>query len=229
MAYMDSADLLARTKLLAGRDKLSSDASMTDANWYSFLSDAQLHWVRELAIHVPDLMYTQVKLATADAGVTYDFTTEPLGHYEVRESPTGVLWVPGNEWDPQADFVPSGNKIRFPGQKARTFTNGPWARYVPMPTVLDGSTPPSLSPTHTRTLLPYRACIIWASRGGLRDTKHFHDLEQAEWYGDPVTGRGGVLTALVTQAFLKGNTALNDNPGSWYPVTDGSGYTKYVP
>lgn len=231
MALYDSADLLAGCKRTAARPATDGDKGPTDATsddlWYALLTEAQMLWVREFATHFPQVMWTMEKLTTADAGLTYDFLAEPLGDYEIRQSPTGRLLLPGPEWDPGYDFVPSGNKIRFQGQKAKQFADGPWARYVKTPGVINASTQPTLSPTHARQLLVYRACIFWAQRGGLRDPAPYQQNENDLWFGDPLTGRVGILGALKQQVFLQGNDAV---PGVgaddwWRYIDSGSGYT----
>lgn len=229
MALFDSADLLTRCKRLTARPATDvappTDATI-DLMWYALLTEAQLHWVRELATHVPSVMYVFEKLTTADAGVTYDFTKEPLGNYEIRQSPTGNLLLPGPDWDPGADFVPAGQKIRFPGQKARSFANGPWSRYVQTPGVLDAANAPTLLPTHARQLLPPRAAIIWATRGGMRDPGPYQTEENKLWYGDPDRGELGILGSLKTQVFLQGSEAIPQVTVSdwWRYIDDGSGY-----
>lgn len=231
MALYDAADCLARVKRLAGRpatdgDKGPSDTTVDDF-WYALLTDAQLFWVREIATHVPAQMTTIEKLTTADSGVSYDFSAEPLGNYELRESPTGRLLLPGPDWDPGYDFIPDGQKIRFQGQKTKTFANGPWARYVKVPGVIASGSEPTLKPTHARQLLVFRACIIWAERGGLRDPAPYQQMEDDAWFGDPLKGRVGLIGALKQQAFLQGGESV---PGSqegdwWRNIDSGAGYT----
>lgn len=232
MALFDRADLVKRCHRLAARGALDEDRGPDDANqdafWFELLTEAQLHWVRELATQVPSVMYIHEKLTTADAGVSYDFAAEPLGNYEIRQSPTGRLYIPGPEWDPGSDFCPAGQKIRFPGQKAKQFANGPWAHYVKTPGLIDAGTEPTMLPTHARQLLPPRACILWASRGGLRDPAPYEKVENRLWYGDPTRGEVGILTALKQQAFLMGAEAIPSVTGDdwWRFVDDGSGYTS---
>lgn len=220
MALLDSADLLARCKRGAARPAVDEDKGPTDTTaddlWFALLSEAQIHWIAELASHVPDMagLYTIEKLTTADAGVSYDFVAEPLGHYEIRESKTGRLLVPGPEWDPGADFVPAGQKIRFPGQLPRTFGDGPYARYVKQPGVIASATQPTLLPTNARLLLVHHALGLWASRGGLRDPRPFWDLEAKTAFGNPSTGEVGIIGALKLSAFMAGASAVPSE--SWY-------------
>jgi len=231
VAFYDSADLLLRLKRLLARPSADEapppDATM-DITLYACLEEAQLHWTRELATHVPESMYTIEKLTTADGGVTYDFTAEPLGEYEIRRTPTGALLIPCPEWEQGGDFVPAGQKIRFPGSVTKSFANGPWARYVKMPTLLNAANAPTLLPVHARQLLPPRGAIFFCTRGGLRDPQPFRDIEDEIWYGDPDKGEVGVLGALKTQAFLKGAEAIaGANAADWWRFIDtGEGYVK---
>ena len=231
MAFYDSADLLLRLKRLLVRPSVDQapapDAAM-DTTLYSFLEEAQLHWTRELATHVPESMYIFEKLTTADSGVSYDFSGEPLGEYELRRTPTGALMIPCPEWEQGGDYVPAGQKIRFPGQLARTFANGPWARYVKMPTVLDATHDPTLLPVHARQLLVPRAAVYFATRGGLRDPKPYQDLEDELWYGNAERGEVGILGSLKTQAFLQGAAAVSGLTSAdwWRTISTGEGYVR---
>lgn len=207
------------------------DESANATDWYAFLTEAQLFVTRELAAHTPESLYVHEKLDTADAGVSYDFDFEPLGHYEVRESPQGRVLLPAAEWEMAGDFVPAGQKIRFPGQKPRTFGNGPWARYVPTPGLLDASTEPTLKPTHGRQVLVPLAVAYWAERGGMRDPQPYYRLYNRQMWGDPGTGEVGLVGALKTQAFLQGVEAIPIQGGTdwWRSISDGSGYSPYIP
>lgn len=209
-------------------EEVSPPDASVDITYYALLQDAQLLVVMELSAHVPELMYTFEKLTTGDAGVSYDFAKEPLGQYEIRQSPTGRLLIPGPEWDMGVDFVPAGQKIRFPGQRAKAFGNGPWAHYVQTPGLLDAGNAPTLKPDSARILLVPRACALWAERGGLRDPQSFTNEYDRLWYGDPDKGQVGILGALKNQAFLSGAAAIPSITGDdwWRFVDDGSGYTS---
>lgn len=225
MALFDSADLLARAKRMALRP--TSDEETSDTDWYALLTEAQLYWVTQIALYVPDVMYTLELLTTSDSGVSYQFSTEPLGNYELRASPTGRLLVPTPEWDMGGDFVMDGINIRFPGSRAKTFSNGPWARYVKTPGIIDGSTQPTMKPTMARILLPARACVLWATRGGLRDPQPFLNEENGLWFGNGQT-HTGILGALKNQAFLQGAAAVPASGGDdwWRFIDTGSGYVS---
>lgn len=223
MAFGDSADLLARIKLELRLPTTTEE--IDDAGLYLLLGDAQREIVVQISNVVPEVMYILEKLSTADGGLSYQFDFEPLGHYELRRSPTGALMIPGPEWDQGADFVPFGQSIRFPGQKAKTFTDGPWARYVPTPAELDGTHAPTLMPVLARLLLPPTAAAIYARRGGLRDPAPYEEKANKIWFGDPAKGNYGLLGALRQQTFLKGSEAIPASGGEWWHgIDDGSGY-----
>lgn len=233
MAQWDSVDLLAKLKRVLARpatdeDKGPADAT-TDIFLYELLTDGQLYWVTELAAHVPDLagMYTVEQLATADAGLSYDFSADPLGHYEIREARNTRLLVPGAEWDPAADFIPAGKKIRFPGGRTKQFASGPWARYVKTPTVIAAGTEPVIQPPQARQLVVYHAAGLWASRGGLRDPQPYWDLETRTAFGDPLRGTVGLVGSLKQAAFMAGAAGLPSGQDDWWRhITTGEGYTR---
>ena len=179
MALHDSADLLSRVKVLLNRP--STDEAITDAQYYVMLGDAQRRVVTLLAFHAPECMYgSPTKLSTADSGATYTFGTDadsanisPVGHIELRESKTGAMIPPASEWEISSlAYLFESDTIRWPGQKTRTFSDGPYARFVTMPTVLDGSTAPTLKPLYARELLVYDAAERAAVRVGLDPTPY---------------------------------------------------------
>jgi len=179
MANFDSADLLSRVKALLNRP--STDEAISDAQYYVMPGDAQRRVVTLLAFHAPECMYgSPTKLSTADSGATYTFGTDadsanisPVGHIELRESKTGAMIPPASEWEISSlAYLFESDTIRWPGQKTRTFSDGPYARFVTMPTVLDGSTAPTLKPLYARELLVYDAAERAAVRVGLDPTPY---------------------------------------------------------
>ena len=201
MANLDSADLLARFRRLWGGP--TTTEFPTDADAYQFISDAQVKWVSTIASIAPHHMYgAPTLLASADGGYTYDFTSEPIGQVEIYESATGRLLRQGPYWDPNADYVWEGDRIRIPDGKTKSFSSGPYARYVAAPTVIAAATEPTLLPKAARLLLIPEACGICATRGGMRDPRPFFELAYRMWYGNPVVGDHGIL------GMLKGETAF---------------------
>jgi hypothetical protein len=180
MAMYDSADLLARCKRLLPRP--TSDEAISDADFYKFLGEAQQRVVGLFAFHCPEAMYgAPTLLTTADSGATYTFGTDsatglnvsPIGHIEIRESKTGAMIPPASEWDTTTlGYLFESDKIRFPGQKTRTFSDGPYARFITMPGLLDGSTAPTLKPAFARELLVFDACERAAVRLGQDPTPY---------------------------------------------------------
>lgn len=217
MAQYDSADLLARCKATAQRP--ATDEDMSDVQWYSFLEEAQTYWIGQLAVHVPEVMYGAPELMTTpDAGATYTVAGYPLGHLEIRSARNGYLLRPGPEWDEASDYTQEGQIIRIPGGRTRSFgTLGPYARYVPVPGVLNAGAAPVMKPAHMRLLLVARACYLYALRGGYRDPTPFLQLEQKLWAGDPnLLGDTGYLGQLKTQYFGSGMAAVAQNDNAWW-------------
>jgi hypothetical protein len=216
MAQYDSADLLSRCKALAQRP--ATDEDMSDAQWYIFLEEAQTYWIGQLAAHCPEVMYGAPELMTSsDGGYTYTVANYPLGHMEIRASRNGALLRPGPEWDDAADYTQEGQTIRIPGGRTRSFTDGPYARYVAVPGLLNASTAPVMKPAHMRLLLVPRACYIYAARGGYRDPTPFLQMEQKLWAGDPnLAGDTGYLGQLKTQYFGAGMAAVRPYDDAWW-------------
>lgn len=223
MALYDTADLLARCYRNALRP--STDSQQSAADWYAFLTEAQQEWYAHFASVVPWVLYSNPTLmTTADSGLTYTFGTDadgnnifPMGQVEIRAHSGGAVLTPTTEWGPQGDFVQEGDHIRFPNGQARTYGNGPIARFIAQPGVIDGSHEPTLKPVMARVLLVYRACAKWARRGGLRDPQPFLDQENEAWIGNPQAGVNGLLGMLRTQMQFSGLEGLNvDNSDTWF-------------
>lgn len=156
---------------------------MTDANYYSLLTEAEAHWKPKLAGEYPYHMFGAPTLITsADSGVTYTFSTEtaPLA-VEIYASLTGPRLILGQFGDPNADYTWEGSQIRSTMNTARIYANGPYARWVAAPIAISSGVDPTLKPIYTRALLVHRAAILWARRGGMRDATPFLELEAETW------------------------------------------------
>jgi hypothetical protein len=235
MAQWDSADLLARAKLHAKRP--ATDAGTTDANWYTLLGDAQLAEYKNISVHAPGVLFgAPTALTSSDSGVTYYFADDadgdpivPMGPIELYDNLSRPPLRPGTFWSDAADYVLEGDHIRMPGNKARTFGSGfPQARYITPPTVISASTAPTLKPKAARELIVFRACVLWAQRGGRRDPRPYQDDWNKAWFGDPATGQMGwiyVLKGLDPFAGVEAHEGRQFNTllGN---VDTGAGYTR---
>jgi hypothetical protein len=181
------------------------------------LTDAHAYWYGQVAVHCPYVLFgAPTTMVTADGGVTYTFPsdTEPLA-VEVYASATGPELKASSFGDGDGDYVWEGSRIRMVTNTARTFTNGPIARWVAPPTTIDGSTAPTLKPARARVLAVYRACALWASAGGLRDPAPFYTLEQRTWLGDPDRGDTGILGELKSLNPSYGRAAWRRSSKLW--------------
>lgn len=229
MARYDNAWLLARVKKELRRPP--TDELLADTDIYDLLSEAQEDWLSTISAVVPHVNYGPPTLmVSTDNGVTYYFGTDPvtgtaqaltpIGSVEVYSRlATGLPLLPGSYWDTQADYVHEGDHIRFPLNRVRTFTNGPYARFISPPAPISASVQPVLKPTFARPLLVYRACAK-ACEGILKeDPTPFYDLETRTWTGDMDRGMPGILGALRQQFNDQGNEAQGSG-GRWYDSSD---------
>ena len=215
MAIYDSADLLARTRRALRLPSL--DQPEVDAQLYQYLEEAQTFWLSRVAALIPETNYsTPIKLTSSDGGYTYDLPSEPLGgHMEILPDRRGSPLFPTTDWG-QGDFVMEGQKIRIPGNRTRTFADGPYARFVATPGLLDGSNQPVLKPTFLRLLLPQRAAAIYARNTEGRDPRPYLDIEGELWRGDPSRGDIGFLDTLKTQYAYSGAVGADIYSGDWW-------------
>lgn len=220
MAYQTTAELLAGFKFYALRP--STDESLTDAQIYILLSEAQKHVYGMVALHFPEVLMTAPTImSTADGGKTYTFASSvfPFGQVEIRSSLNGNLMIPGSWWDSNADYVWEGDQIRIPNNRSRTFTDGPYARYMAMPTDIGASQEPTLKPAFARSLILFYALYLWSERGGgvnQADPNRFLGMFQSAWAGDPrLSGDAGIMGVMARQGYGSGMAAISvEQP--WY-------------
>lgn len=221
MTDYDSADLLAQWKRTVG---LGSNVSgITDAQIYTLLSNAQRRLIALLATHVPDSQVAAPEqLTTADGGLTYTFASYPFGHIELRDGRDGEVIYPANDWDWQTEgLVIEGQTLRVPNGETRTFDNGLWARYVPVPAAISAAVQPVLKPEYARMAIVYEAAREWATQGGTSDPTPYKDALQRELWGDPqVPGHHGVILALKEQYFGHGMRASVPSVSRWWKSPD---------
>lgn len=233
-----SADLLQRCKFYAQRPAI--DASMADSDWFSLMTEAQVHWTRVIATMTPEALYgPPFQMVTNDGGFTYTFGVDadgnqinPIGYVEIKLTPTGRPFFAGADFDQSGDFIWEGDRIRFYGQRARPFANGPWARFVAPSGTMNGTIQPSIKPQSARILIVHRAVYLWASRGGFRNPAPFLALEKAAWLGDPNSGDTGILGSLKTTYYTRGSEAIYGAGASgnwWNGISTGLGYSPIAP
>jgi hypothetical protein len=107
----------------------------------------------------------------ADSGLTYTFGLDaagdpirPWGHAELYAALTSI---PDDPLRLGIDFIFDGALIRFAHGRTRTFSAGPYARFVADPDIpIDATHAPLLQPKTARMLLVYKALEQWASRPG---------------------------------------------------------------
>lgn len=170
MALWDSAYLLARCKYLARRP--ATDQAVTDTNWYELLTLAQPEVAADLFTRVPDLQYSApVLMTSSDGGYTFGWGNDaggdpirPTGHAEIYPD---LRSIPDYPLIPGVDFLFEGAKIRIPNNRTRTFSSGPYSRFVARPdTEITALVAPTIQPKQARILLVWKALEFWASRPG---------------------------------------------------------------
>lgn len=221
MAYETSAELLAGFNFYANRP--GTDESITDAQKYILLSEGQRHVYGMFSIHCPEVLYeVPTIMTTSDSGATYTFASSvfPFGNVEIRSSRNGSLLIPGTDWDGNADYVWEGSRIRIPNGKTRTFSAGPYARYIKMPADISGSQEPTLAPAFARKLILFYALYLWSEQGGginQADPNRFLGMFQSAWAGDPrLNGDVGIMGMLARQGYGSGMAATDVNPQQWW-------------
>jgi hypothetical protein len=215
MAAWDSADLL--SKLDAVLNRPATDNSLSTAQKYVFLTEAQAHYYEQFAIHFPWVLYgTPSAMSTSDSGATYTFAGSafPIGSVVIRHGRSGPVLRPGPEWDDGADYHFEGNKIRIPGGRTRTYGQGLYAQFITPPSTLDGSNAPTLSPEFARMLIVYNAAGKCAVRLK-QDPNPFYAMELEKWES--------VRDVLKKQLYGHGMSAHGADGGRYW-ITIGGGY-----
>ena len=164
-----SSGLRDRFLLYLGRGTggvMDADELWTDARTYQFLADAQETVYAELAPIAPHAFVGAPQaLVTADGGVTYTYPggAYPFGHVEVYAQETGGRTLYATSYgNSGGDFVFEGALIRTPGNRARNYASGPWARYTAFPTRLSSTQQPALTPDAARELILFKALELAA-------------------------------------------------------------------
>lgn len=217
----DSKELLRQLRIVTNRPE--TDRDLTDAKGYFFLTRAQEQLTYRLATHIPDILKgAPVKLTTKDNGATYEFPVDPLGHVDIYPAPYAEPLIEAPYWAGYGDYTREGPRvIRMSQGIARTFVDGPWARYVPKPGAIDDVKNPTLVPNDVRRVLPWLAAGMWAqSPGALADPQQFFAEVERQLWGDPQSpGDLGIIGAYKTGHFSSGITQA-PNMGLWWRSAD---------
>lgn len=218
----ESTDLLARCKRYS--DRPATDASFGDPDWYALLTEAEQKWKPILALHLPGPMYNAPQqLTKVGDGETYTFPgeTEPPLALELYTGANGNVLSPGAYHDPNTDYVWEGTQIRMVRGRARSFSDGPYGRWVSAPGEIDAATDSTILPAKNRVLLVFDACRRWASIKGFKDPAYFQALLQSALYGDPqVPGDVGILGDKA-QDYAAGMAAIQQGgPYKWWRPND---------
>lgn len=228
MALYDASDLQTRAARLLNRPDPDEAFTSSVANdiWFQYLGDAQTDINERIAVNCPDVAYgPPTRLTTSDGGLTYVFGNDadgnpivPMGQIELRASPTGVYLLPGNDWDATTYvYLLDSNSsrvpvIRFPGQRTRTFSNGPWARFmVPTLQITTTASVVTLKPFTARRLIPIRAAIYGAQRLD-QDTTKLDAMYEDAW--------GQWLFTMKTQQYGQGLRAFSGPGAPWWQGPD---------
>jgi hypothetical protein len=218
MAYLDSADLLARTKRLAEMQVPAEYPRDTD--WYAWLTERQDYWVGVIAQHDARILCgAPVLLSSTDGGATYTFPTVPVAIEEITIGQAGTPLRLGPDYDPTVDASWEGDAtLRIARNTTRSFASGLYARYVAQPDEIRDDQEPTL-PTMFRLLLPPGACVLYARSGGARNPAPYLDEETRLWSGDPsMPGDTGILGRLKKRAFAQSVGSGTSSP--WWRTGD---------
>ena len=207
-----SPDLLRRVKQYARRP--ATDTAVTDDMWYDFLTEAQVEVFADLFTRFPDAQWSApVRLTSSDGGYTYDFgeddVADPIYPMGMTVIYPDLRSIPDSPLIYGEDYELEGYVLRIPGNRSRTFPNGPYARFVSRPDIaISADANPALFPKETRMLLVWKALQSWASRPGS---------------GADPTYYAAQYQAALQKEWLKFATAWNRNAvgdGRWWSVPD---------
>lgn len=216
MSGWTSANLYERFLDYLGRGNggvMDADELWTATRVYRQLADAQEAVYTDLAPVVPQVLVgPPVLLTTADGGTTYTFGAGvyPIGHVEVYAQESGGRELLASTYGtPSGDFVIEGGSIRAPGNRTRTYSNGPWARFVAYPARLTAAQEPSLQPAPARELILYRALADAANVSA-------GQTDPAPWEQRYAEARRRWVVQWQTQFRSAGNQAFVANGGPWW-------------
>ena len=171
MATWASSVLLSRFNDLSGRP--ASGDSISDANKYVRLTDAQNAVIADAASRVPKAFYSKAAsastptLTSSDGGHLFTFGTDlnsdplfPLG--KVRIFPS-LAAIPDSPWVEGIDYLNEGNQIRIPNN--RTYGGTLYWRGIAPALDISSTNQPTLLPPPFRILIVYEAVRRYALEG----------------------------------------------------------------
>ncbi|MBA2713423.1 MAG: hypothetical protein H0U55_07720 [Rubrobacteraceae bacterium] len=184
------------------------------------MTEGQQDAYDDLFSRFPDFGYsTPTLLTTADLGITYTFgldaAGDPVRPEGVCEIYPNLTAIPDAPMVPGTDFIFEGGLIRFPGGRKRTFSSGPYARFVADPMVaISVSQAPLLFPKKARLLLVYKALEQWAARPGSGSSPTY-------WESRYTKELNRLYSALSTSYNMQGAQAAGANGEAvWYYSSD---------
>jgi len=216
MAGWDSADLYDRFLLYLGRGNggvMDADELWTSARSYRALADAQEVVYSDVAPICPQaFVQAPVQLVTTDGGVTYTYpgSAYPIAHTEVYAQETGGRQLYATSYGTWGgDFVIEGATIRTPGNRVRTYSSGPYARYAALPSRISSTVEPTLQPEPARELILFRALADAADvSAGMMDN--------SPWISRYVEARKRWITVWQTQYRHQGTPSRGVASSPWW-------------
>lgn len=170
MASWTSSRLLELFNQLAGRP--SSGDSITDAQKYQRLTDAQNVVLEDAASRVPQAFYSKAAYASTPTLTTTDqqvftFGTDvngdplfPIGKFRIFEN---LQAIPDYPWVEGIDYLVEGSQIRIPNNQTWGGTLY-WRGIAPVADIT-ASVQPSITPVWARVLIVYEAVRRFAEEG----------------------------------------------------------------
>lgn len=170
MATWTSAETLTRFNELAGRP--ASGDTMSDADKYRRLSDAQTVVLSDAAARVPRAFYSKAAygstptLTTSDQQV-FTFGTDvngnplfPIGKFRIFEN---LAAIPDYPWVEGIDYLWEGTQIRIPNNN--TYGGTLYWRGIAPALDITSTNQPSIIPVNFRILIVYEAVRRYAEEG----------------------------------------------------------------
>jgi len=214
MPLWDRADLLTRVRDLIRRP--STDAAVTDAKLYRYLTAAESQAFEELGLTTPHALWSApVQLTTSDGGATYTFGNDANANplvpirVDVFRSRGDIPDYPLIEGD---DYLWEGEIIRIPQGRTRSFAGGPWARYIAPAIEITAAQGPTLTPHAARELLILGAAIRSGREGAMR--------EVTDWERDYATALQRWRTRLGNTVGTQGRGEIGAQRPDWWTNPD---------